>query len=241
MRQLTFTAIPGGEKHVVEIAAFLPQGDNRRKDVAAGRDLMLETPLTADIAFPYGGKYRLSVEFFSPAPAGLNVYVNDRVVATLDPLPKTEGAWLTRNLGEVTLTAGRQSIAIDAGPQHAKWSDGTQAVWTTPYLGIGLRVNNGDVTFARDYDRMWPDSWSGQRKIYFFSWEGCARPWTLPADWSTVRSAMLFPLTPEGRGAGKRLSITRRTVTLTLLPQVPYVLRLERDSLDLLCPAPRTM
>jgi hypothetical protein len=85
-------------------------------------------------------------------------------------------------------------------------------------------VTNGDVTFARDYDRMWPDSWGGQRKIYFFSWDGCSRPWTLPAEWANVGSALLYPLTPDGRGASYQLSITQRTITPRLLPLVPYVL-----------------
>jgi len=122
------------------------------------------------------------------------------------------------------IQAGRQTIAIDAAPQNAQWNGGTQAVWTTPCLGVGLRVTHGDVTFARDYDRMWPDSWSGQCKVYLFSWDGCARPWTLPAEWATVGIAVLYPLTPEGRAAGRPLSITDRTATPTLLPQVPYLL-----------------
>ncbi|MGA2616258.1 MAG: hypothetical protein ABSF26_01535 [Thermoguttaceae bacterium] len=224
LRQLTFVPVSGGQRIVVEAASFFPAGSNVRQEVAKNRDLMLETPLTSSMTLPKGGKYRLSAELFSPGPAGLNVYVNDRIVATVDPLPKTEGPWVTRDLGETTLAAGRQTVAIDAGPQYAQWSDGTRAVWTTPYLGVGLRVTNGEVTFARDYDRMWPDSWSGRRKIYFFSWDGCARPWRLPADWRAVDTALLYPLTPDGRGDGKPLSITTGTVTPSLLPQVPYVL-----------------
>jgi hypothetical protein len=224
LRQLTFTPISGGEKTVVEAAAFFPEGSNVRRDVAKNRDLMLETPLTARFAVSRAGKYRLSVEFFSPDPAGLNVYVNDRVAGTLDPLPKTDRGWTMRELGEVTLAAGRQTLAIDAGPQYAEWSDDTRAVWPTPYLGVGLRVTNGDVTFACDYDRIWPDTWSGQRKIYFFSWDGCSRPWTLPSQWAAVGKATLYPLTPDGRGAGQPVAIANRTVTPTLLPQIPYVL-----------------
>ena len=74
------------------------------------------------------------------------------------------------------LERGENTFAFDAGPIYAKWSDGTEALWETPFLGKGFKVTNGDVTFADDYDRMWPDTWSGQKKIYFFSWDGTSGP-----------------------------------------------------------------
>jgi hypothetical protein len=81
-----------------------------------------------------------------------------------------------------------------------------------------------DQPFAEDYDRMWPDTWSGQQKIYFFSWEGTDRKWKLPLDWSQVRTALLYPLTPTGRGKPIPLNMNGRIVAPKLLPQVPYVL-----------------
>ena len=223
VRQLTFTPVSGGEKIVVEAASFFPEG-NARQEVAKNRDFMLETPLTSSMTLPEGGKYRLSIELFSPGPAGLNVYVNDHIVATVNPLPKTEGPWVTRDLGEVTLSGGRQTVAIDAGPQYAEWSDGTRAVWTTPYLGVGLRVTNGDVTFARDYDRMWPDSWSGQRKVYFSVGTAVCAPGPSRQNGQRLVAPCSTRLRLRDRGAGKPLSITHRTVRPALLPQVPCLL-----------------
>ncbi len=66
------------------------------------------------------------------------------------------------------------------------------------------------MTFAKDYDRMWPDTWSGRKKIYFFSWDGTSRNWKLPADWSDVPLATLYPLTPDGRGKGVPIAIKER-------------------------------
>ena len=98
------------------------------------------------------------------------------------------------------------------------------ALWTTPYLNKGFTVSNGDVTFADDYNRMWPDTWSGQKKIYFFSWDGTQRTWKLPQDWASVKKATLYPLTPDGRGKSIDLPLNDRSATPKLLPQVPYVL-----------------
>ena len=98
------------------------------------------------------------------------------------------------------------------------------AVWETPSLGKGFKVTNGDVTFADDYDRMWPDTWSGSKKIYFFSWDGTQRPWKIPPDWASINKATLYPLTPTGRGQGIPLLVNDRSVTPTLRPQIPYVL-----------------
>lgn len=220
-----FTLAPAsGEKIVVEAAAFFPEASNLRRDVAKNRDMMLEMPRTAGFVVPRAGKYRLSVDVYSPDTAGLNVYIDRRLSGTIDPLLKTENGWNARELGEVTLSAGPHVLAIDSGPQYAEWTDGTRAVWTTPYLGVGFRATNGEVTFAHDYDRMWPDTWSGQRKIYFFSWDGCSRSWTLPTEWKALTGAMLYPLTPDGRGTGKRLPVRQSTIAPTLLPQIPYVL-----------------
>ena len=99
------------------------------------------------------------------------------------------------------------------------------AVWETPSLGKGFKVTNGDVTFADDYDRMWPDTWSGRKKIYFFSWDGTRRTWKLPQDWASVRRATLYPLGPDGRGKAIPMTIGEDArLAPRFLPQVPYVL-----------------
>ena len=167
LRQFTLTDIESKEEQAIEIADFLPEGSYQKRNALASRDFMLENPLTATITPKKAGTYHLKMEYFSPSDAAVNVYVNDKLQKTVDPLPVTNGKYAICDLGEVKLTADKITISIDAGPIRAEWSDGTKASWKTPYLGKGFSVINGDVTYAKDYDRMWPDTWSGKQKIYF--------------------------------------------------------------------------
>ena len=75
--------------------------------------------------------------------------------------------------------------------------------------------------FAEDYDRMWPDTCSGQKNISFFSWDGTNRTRKLPAHWGDMPRATLYPLTPDGRGPIVPIAIEDRTIMP--LPQVPYI------------------
>lgn len=79
------------------------------------------------------------------------------------------------------------------------------------------------MTFAVDYDRMWPDTWSGQKKIHFFSWDGTSREWKLPMEWRTLKSVNLHPLTPDGRGKAVSIPVKDGRVAPKLLPQIPYI------------------
>ena len=222
LRQFSLTDA-NGVTRTIEIPAFVTI-EWKRKSAIAGRDIMLEEPITTSIEVPKAGRQQLTLTYYSPGDAAANIYVNDKLIKTLDPLPSTNGQWTDLDLGQVALQAGRNTITIDSGPIRAEWNDGTQAVWATPYLGTGFSVTNGDVTFAQDYDRMWPDTWSGQQKIYFFSWDGVTRAWALPQEWKQVTRAMCYPLTPNGRGTGIQCTIKDRNITLKLLPQVPYIL-----------------
>ena len=189
--------------------------------------MMLEGTLVTRFNTPRAGKYRMKIfgRFPGNGPCALNVYVNgQRQLRAINITFKNRDEFSEFDLGELTLNAGANALSIDPGPIYAKWSDGTEALWETPFLGKGFKVTNGDVTFADDYDRMWPDTWSGQKKIYFFSWDGTRRAWKLPQDWATVKEATLYPLTPEGRGKGIALPLNDRSVAPELLPQVPYVL-----------------
>ena len=190
--------------------------------------LMLEGTLAFHFDAPRAGKYRMKLQGNIPGngPAGLNVYVNgQRQLRVIDISFKLRDDFSQPfELGEISLNQGANSITVDPGPIYAKWSDGTEALWETPSLGKGFQVTNGDMTFADDYDRMWPDTWSGQQKVYFFSWDGTRRNWKLPPDWGTVKTATLCPLTPDGRGKGVALPVDNRAVAPQLLPQVPYVL-----------------
>lgn len=120
----------------------------------------------------------------------------------------------------VQLRPGRNTVALSKGSIHAEWSDGTQARWDRN----GFRAWNGDVVFGHGYDRMWPDTWSGQRKIYFYSARGTDRVWTLPAGWADLAAARLVPLTPEGRAESIVLPVTRGQISPVLSAKQPYIL-----------------
>ena len=103
------------------------------------------------------------------------------------PRMKRPEDWIDVDAGEVELATGENTIVFDAGILRATWTDGTVAEWATPYLRKGFKAWNGDVTFADDYDRMWPDTWSGQQKIYFFSWDGTGARGSCPRIGSRAR------------------------------------------------------
>jgi hypothetical protein len=216
-----------GDEIAVSVPDFVEgwQGKSARNS----GQIMLESPIETKAHAADAGDYRLKVVHKvvgRSENAHLNVYVNGKLHRTFLKLPKgaKSGDWQELDAGTVALRQGENAIAFDAGPIKATRSDGTTAEWTTPYLRKGFRAWNGDVVFAEDYDRMWPDTWSGQKKVYFYSWDGTSRPWKLPPDWSSVRTALLYPLTPAGRGSPVQLDIAERRVAASLLPQVPYVL-----------------
>lgn len=197
------------------------------KEIRKNNRLMFERPLLFHFNAPVAGKYPLAAWITIPGrgPGGMNVYVNgERQLSVLDVTDKVRNDFSSSDLGELTLKAGDNTITVDSGPIYAKWSDGTEAIWETPSLHKGFKVSNGDVTFAYDYDRMWPDTWSGQKKIYFYSWDGTDRTWKLPTDWADAKTATLYPLTPDGRGKGMTVPIKDRSLSPKLLPQVPYIL-----------------
>lgn len=196
--------------------------------VRKSRRLLIGKPMETLFKAPHSGSYRLSIRGSIPANVhgSLNIYVNGGLQCSCNEVvfPSWVNDQEEFSLGEISLNAVDNTFAVDAGPLLMQWSDGTMALWATPYLNRGFHVRNGDVTFADDYDRMWPDTWSGQRKIYFFSWDGTERDWKLPQDWDAVQNAALYPLSPDGRGKGIRFSIIDRNFSPKLLPQVPYVL-----------------
>jgi len=215
-----------GTETVLSAADFMPadQAEGIRK---SGR-LLIDKPLETVLQAPHSGNYQLKIRGCIPANihGSLNIYVNGQLQRTVNDIafPSWGNEQQGFLLGEIPLNAGDNTLAVDAGPLFMQWSDGTTATWTTPYLHKGFKVTNGDVTFADDYDRMWPDTWSGQKKIYFFSWDGTERTWKLPQDWASVKKATLYPLTPDGRSKGLALPLSDRSATPSLLPQVPYVL-----------------
>ncbi len=206
----------------------------QRKSSQEVKRVMIYGTRTTKVNMDRAGKYALKVTCYLGGRSGnpqLGIYVNGRHHRSFDHLPILEGGTgYELEAGEIELQAGENTIAFDSGVISAKWSDGTQAEWTTPSLHTGLRFWKDDVVFAEDYDRMWPDTWSGQKKIYFYSWDGTKRAWKLPADWGNVPRATLYPLTPDGRGPGVPIAIKDRTIMPSLLPQVPYIFAPETQS-----------
>jgi hypothetical protein len=224
----TYTVSGPSEKATVSVPDFAEPEWVRPGAQKIGR-LMIESPTTTRVSVVRAGRYALKVTCFlggrSDNPQ-IGVYVNGKHHRSFDHLPIPEAGRGSYELdaGDIELQEGANTITFDSGPIRAAWTDGTEAEWTTPYLRTGFKAWNGDVTFATDYDRMWPDTWSGRKKIYFFSWDGTSRNWKLPADWSDVPRATLYPLTPDGRGKGVPIAIQGLAVSPSLLPQVPYVL-----------------
>ena len=216
-------ASPSGQEITISVPDFVT-GWTARGARASGQ-VMLESPITTRVTVPAAGRYAFKITYKTPnrSEPRLNVYANDQLQRTFENIPSA-GDWGELKIEDMPLNAGENTLSFDAGPIRANWTDGTTAEWTTPYLRKGFKASNGDVIFADDYDRMWPDTWSGQKKIYFFSWDGAARNWKLPADWANVSAAMLYPLTPDGRGTGMPIKIADRTIQPELRPQVPYVL-----------------
>jgi hypothetical protein len=221
---------PTGKDTEIPVMDWLPPfyPKNAVENVRRTGNLMLEGLLVTRYNAPHSGKYRIKVwaNNHGPGAGALNVYVNQQLQLRVLDISFKDRNTLSRefDLGEIDLNAGDNTLSVDPGPIYAKWSDGSEAFWETPSLGKGFKVTNGDVTFADDYDRMWPDTWSGQRKIYFYSWDGTQRAWKLPQDWASVKETVLYPLTPDGRGKGVTLPVTDRSVTPKLLPEVPYIL-----------------
>ena len=197
------------------------------KDIHTTHRMMLETPFAWTVDIPAEGDYRFSLDGYNIRDSGaINVYANgEHKLTALDVRFGGDSVSPARTeFGTIHLKAGENRIVVDCGPVYSAWSDGTEALWLTPSIGTGFTVRNGDVVFAVDYDRMWPDTWSGKKKIHFFSWDGTNREWLLPEDWAGVKSATLYPLGPDGRSKGVKVAIKDRKASPALLPQVPYVL-----------------
>jgi len=221
---------PEGKESILEAENFVIIDWARDAAIKSGSVCMQDAStlnLTVEITEP--GDYALKLRLLTQDHDGeLNVCLNgefhrNTYIKRVGWRPIT-GDWPIVDFGTVKLRAGTNTITVDTGQVRAAWSDGTKAEWSTPALCKGFKVWRDDVVFAVDYDRMWPDTWSGQQKIYFFSWDGTHRAWKLPADWGAVSRATLYPLTPDGRGKGVPLAIQDRTIIPALLPQVPYIL-----------------
>jgi len=123
-------------------------------------------------------------------------------------------------LVSVELKAGQNTVALLHHRIYAEWDDGSQAEWS---LADGFRAWKGTVLFGHGFDRFWPDTWSGQRRIFAFSVAGCEREWMLPDGWKDASEITFYPLRVTGRGTAVTLPVQTGRVTLRLQPGMPYV------------------
>ncbi len=187
--------------------------------IMAGLENSLGCQNLVRFTVPISGTYSLIIRYYSVQGATADIYVNGKRAHELD-FPATAFANYSGDLAvKVNLEKGENTIALRKGRIHTSWSDGTKAVWDHE----GFRAWKGDVVFGIGYDRMWPDSWSGQKKIYFYSREGCSRSWQLPEEWRGLKRVVLYSLTGSGRGKGLELKVDQGRVAPELAPCTPYV------------------
>jgi len=188
--------------------------------VVEGFDQALSASNTVAISFPCEGDYTLLIRYFSVKGGTAELWIDDAFHRELD-FPATVGDAYAGDIAvRLNLPKGTHRLTVRKGCIHASWSDGTQARWDRH----GFKAWRDDIVFGIGYDRMWPDSWSGQRKVHFYSKAGCERSWTLPEEWAGVTQATLYPLTEDGRGTPQSVTLTDRRLTLRQDAGTPYVL-----------------
>ena len=169
---------------------------------------------------PAAGSCELFVRYASPGGGRLGVVVNAGANLELNLADTESWHYYGDHMVTAELHAGENEVRIEHDLIFARWDDGTEARWDTR----GFRAANGEVVFSIDGDRMWPDSWSGQPRIFLFSMGGSSREWTLPATWAGVSEAALYPLTAAGRGVAAKVPVRNRRATVCLPAGTPYVL-----------------
>lgn len=206
---------------VVEPAAGATNGKvvTRLDGSLAGR-----CQVTLDVAASAAGDGFVVVRYISPLGGTAEVEVNGESLGEIEFPATTERPGIFGDLAiPVRWRAGVNTVSLRKGSIHAQWSDGTQARWDRS----GFRAWNGEIVFGIGYDRMWPDTWSGQKKIYFYSRDGAERSWKLPPDWAGLKTVTLYPLASGGRGEGVPLAIHDGRITPKLSPRQPYVIQCE--------------
>jgi len=185
-----------------------------------GLDQALFNAVHFKVTVPVAGRYKLFLRYASQGGARVSLSVNAGDRSELN-LPNTE-SWhfYGDHLVELTLQAGANRVSLVHDLIFAKWDDGTEARWDMN----GLRVWNGMTIFAKDGDRLWPDTWSGRQRLFAFSVEGGEREWKLPEGWETFTGIMFYPLTSTGRGEGVVVPVRNGNVTLRLEPSLPCVM-----------------
>ncbi len=176
--------------------------------------------VTVQIPSEAEGEGFVVIRYDSVQGGTAEIEVNGESLGEIDFPASAKPAVFGDRAVSVRLLAGVNTITVRKGSIHAAWSDGTEARWDA----CGFRAWNGDVVFGVGYDRMWPDTWSGAKKIYFYSRDGAERTWQLPPEWADRTGVALCRLTKSGRGAPVRIPVTKGRVTPALPPGVPCVI-----------------
>jgi hypothetical protein len=188
--------------------------------VVTGLDESMSASNTVESTVPKDGEYTLIIRYYSPSGGTAELWIDDNFTMELN-FPATIVNEYAGDLAvKINLTAGSHRLTLRKGSIHASWSDGTMAKWDRD----GFKSWNSDIVFGIGYDRMWPDTWSGEKKIYFYSKDGCERTWKLPTDWTHLKSATLYQLTADGRGEPQILDVINGSVTVKINPGTPYIL-----------------
>ena len=214
--------MPATEGDLVKPCAAQPQPNSTTGSVVGGLDESLSgaCTVTLQVADSAAGAGHAVVRYASEFGGTAEVEFNGESLGEIE-FPAIGRANLLGDLAiPVVLRPGKNTLTLRKGSIHTAWSDGTEARWDRQ----GFRAWNGDVVFGVGYDRMWPDSWSGEKKIYFYSRDGSERTWTLPPDWRNVSSVRLVSLTTKGRGAEQVIPVRDGQVSVKLRPKVPCVL-----------------
>lgn len=197
-----------------------PQATNGRVVVNLDESLSGCCRVTLFVSEEAAGAGFLVIRYCSPLGGTAEVEVNGHRPGETDFPPTAKSAIFGDLALPVILKPGDNTVVLRKGSIHAAWSDGTEARWDRN----GFRAWNGEIVFGDGYDRMWPDSWSGQKKIYFYSRDGSGRHWTLPEEWRDLKKGLIYSLDPSGRLPGIELPIENGRVAPCLPPRVPCVL-----------------
>lgn len=181
--------------------------------------------VTLEVCNNYVGDGYLVIRYASPKGGTAEIEVNGESIGEVSFPATTERPGIFSDLAiPVNWKHGANTITISKGRIYARWSDGTEAKWDRN----GFSARNGDMVYGVGYDRMWPDTWSGHKKIYFYSKTGTQRRWKLPESWREYKKVSLYPLTFNGRGDEAVLDIKDGYVSPLLLASTPYVLEPDR-------------
>ncbi|WP_307805496.1 endo-alpha-N-acetylgalactosaminidase family protein [Streptomyces spirodelae] len=119
-----------------------------------------------------------------------------------------------------------QARPIRTWTEHEITFEGPEATAVTDTDGKRRITTDGRLVYEDGaYLLPWePRKATDPPKLYHFNPRGGRTTWRLPAGWSGGRTVHLHPLTAQGRGRPRQVTVSGGKVTLTAEPGQPYVL-----------------